>query len=185
MPTPLTSVERPLTSTFTMGMATPTSRVSVTPTVPPITSVVELISRFIVPTRATIGLVDSTEPRRSCSSERSPSFWYDAEMRLTLRADLALARGQRSFRERWSKCRGRTNSEARGGIQPEGEACRRSAEWRGRHFERRGETDRFAGCRTTERRSQARQRVRERQSGGLGHRLRRCGTRTRRAKPRP
>ena len=37
-----------------------------------------------MPTRATVGTDDSAEPRRSCSSERSPSFWYDAEMRLAL-----------------------------------------------------------------------------------------------------
>ena len=72
-PLAFSTQERPSSSTFTIGTATPMSRVSVTPTMPDITSVVDDNTRLVSPDRVNSGVVAFVNPSFMLSSDRSPS----------------------------------------------------------------------------------------------------------------
>src|SRR6185503_9387107 len=73
LPVPSWKEETPSTSTVTSGTATPRSRLSVTPSAPEITTVLDDSAKVAVVVRALAGVVALTAPSGSCSSVRSSS----------------------------------------------------------------------------------------------------------------
>src|SRR5262245_52752207 len=76
LPSPFTNAEDPSILRLTRGTITPTSKSSVTPTVPDIASIFDRNSRFAVPTRALRGIVELIDPSGRLCSSRSLSLSY-------------------------------------------------------------------------------------------------------------